>query len=87
MKKSTGTTKPVGVKVELQNNSQSDVATDTRETPETVAEKLEVKQVEAEVELLKDSHSDVVADTQENSKTLAEELVVKQVGVEPLEFT
>ena len=84
LKKSTGTTKPVGVKVELQNNSQSDVATDTRETPETVAEKLEVKQVEAEVELLKDSHSDVVADTQETSETLAEEPVVKQVGVEDL---
>ena len=82
-KKSTGTTKPMGVEVELQNNSQSVVVADTRETPETVAEKLEVKQVGAEVELLKDSHSDV-ADTQENSETLAEEPVVKQVGVEGL---
>ena len=84
LKKSTETTKPVVVEVELQNNSKSDVVADTRETPETVAEKLEVKQVGAEVELLKDSHSDVVADTQENSETLAEEPVVKQVGVEGL---
>ena len=45
LKKSTGTMKPVGVEVELQNNSQSDVVADTRETLETVAEKLEVKQV------------------------------------------
>ena len=58
----------VGVEVVLQNNSQSDVVADTRETPKTVAEKLEVKQVGVEVELLKDSHSDIVADTQETSK-------------------
>ena len=68
----------------MQNNSQSDVVADTRETPEIVAEKLEVKQVGAEFELLKDSHSDVVADTKENSETLAEEPVVKQIGVEGL---
>ena len=63
LKKSTETTKPVGVEVELQNNSQSDVVADTQETPETIAEKPEVKQVGVEVELLKDSHSEVVADT------------------------
>ena len=80
IKKSTGTTNLVGVKVELQNNSHSDVVADTQETPETVADKLEVKQVGVEVELLKDSHSDVVADTQETS----EEPMVKQVGVEGL---
>ena len=48
LKKSTQTTKPVGVEVKLQNNSQSDVVADTRETPETVVEKLEVKQVGAD---------------------------------------
>ena len=84
LKKSTGTTKLVKVEVELQNNSQSDVVADTRETPETIAEKLEVKKVGVKVELLKDSPSDVVVDTQETSGTLAEEPVVKQVGVEGL---
>ena len=77
LKKSTRTTKPMGVEVELQNNSQSDVVAVTRETPEIIADKLEVKQVRVEVELVKDSHSDVVADTQETSETLAEELVVE----------
>ena len=72
----------MGVEVELQNNSQSDVVVDTQETPEIVVEKPEVKQVGVEVELLKDSHSDVVADTQETSETLVEEPEVKQVGVE-----
>ena len=59
----------MGVEVELLIDSQSDVVADTQETPETLAEKPEVKQVGVEVELLKDSHSDVVADTQETPKT------------------
>ena len=37
LKKSIRTTKPMGDEVELQNNSQSDVVADTRETPKTVA--------------------------------------------------
>ena len=51
----------MGVEVELLKDSPSDVVADTQETPETVAEELEVKQVGIEVELLKDSHSDGVA--------------------------
>ena len=45
LKKSTRTTKPMGVEVELQNNSQSDVVAVTRETPEIIADKLEVKRI------------------------------------------
>ena len=82
LKKSTGTTKQVGVEVELQNNSQSDVVADTQETPETVAEKPEVKQVGVEVLLLKDSPNDVVADTQETSETVAKEPEEEQVTPE-----
>ena len=63
-------------------DSHSDFLADTQETPKTVAENPEVKQVGVEIELLKDLHSDVVADTQETSETLVEEPVVKQVGVE-----
>ena len=44
-KKGSGTTKQVGVKVELQNNSHSDVVVDTRETSKYVAEVPEVEQV------------------------------------------
>ena len=65
LNKSTGTTKLVGVEVELLKDSPSNVVADTQETPETVAKEPEVKQVGVEVELLKDSLSDVVADTQE----------------------
>ena len=72
LKKSIGTTKQVGVEVELQNNSQNDVIADTQETLETIAEEPDVKQVGVEVELLKDSSSDVVADTQETPETIAE---------------
>ena len=62
----------MGVDVELLKDSLSDVVADTHETPETLAEKPEVKQVDVEVELLKYSQSDVVADTQETPETLAE---------------
>ena len=64
--------KASGIKVELLKDSHSDVVADTQETPETLAEKPEVKQVGVEVELLKDSQSDVVADTHETPETLAE---------------
>ena len=63
LKKDIGTTKQVGVEVELLKDSPSDVVADTQETSETVAKEPEVKQVGVEVELLKDSPSDVVADT------------------------
>ena len=62
----------MGVEVELLKDSQSDVVEDTQETPETLAEKPEVKQVGVAVLLLKDSQSDVLADTHETSETLAE---------------
>ena len=52
------TTKQVGVELELQGNSLSDVVADTHETPETIAEKQDVeqdsettKQVRVELEL------------------------------------
>ena len=51
LKKDTGTTKQVGVEVELLKDSPSDVVADTQETHESVAEEPEVKQVEVEVEL------------------------------------
>ena len=70
LKKSTGTTKQVGVEIELLKDSPSDVVVDTQETPKIVAEEPEVKQVGVEVELLKDSPSDVVADTQETLRLL-----------------
>ena len=82
LKKSTGTTNQVGVEVELQNNSHSDVVADTQETPETIAGEPEVKQVKVEVELLKDSPSDVVADTQEPHETVAEKPGADQVTPE-----
>ena len=72
----------MGVEVELQNNSQSDVVADTQETPETIAEEPEVKQVGVEVELLKDSSNDVVADTQEPHETVAEKPEADQVTPE-----
>ena len=74
----------MGVEVELLKDSYSDVVADTQETPETLAEEPEVKQVgvEVEVELLKDSPSDVVADTQETHETVAEELEEEQVTPE-----
>ena len=82
LKKSTGTTKQVGVEVELLKDSPSDVVADTQETPETVAEESEVKQLGVEVEFLKDSSSDVVADTQETLETVADELEAEQVTPE-----
>ena len=45
LKKSTGTTKQVGVEVELLKDSPNDVVADTQETPETVAEEPEAEQV------------------------------------------
>ena len=63
MKKGSKTTKLVGVEVELLKDSPCDVAVDTHETLETVAEELEVKQVGVEVDLLKDSPINVVTDT------------------------
>ena len=90
------TTKQVGVELELQGNSFSDVVADTHETPETTADKPETeqgskttKQMGVEIELLGNSPSDVVGDTHETSNTIAEEPEVeqgskttKQVGVE-----
>ena len=61
MKKGSGTTKQVGVEVELLKNSSSDVVANTQETHETVVEEPEVKQMGVEVQLLKDSSSDVVS--------------------------
>ena len=81
LKKGSGTTKQVGVEVELLKDSTSDVA-DTQETLEIVAEELEVKQVGVEVELLKDSPSDVVVDTQETLETIAEKPEAEQVTPE-----
>ena len=63
LKKGSETMKQGGVEVKLQNNSQGDVVANTQETPTSIAEELEVKQVRVEVEFLKDSPSDVVADT------------------------
>ena len=91
-----GSTKQVGVELELQKNSLSDVVADTHETPETTAEEPDVEQgskttnqVRVELELQGNSLSDLVADTQETPKTTAEEPNVeqgskttKQVGVE-----
>ena len=48
LKKCTGTTKQVGVEVELLKDSPSDVVADTQETPETVAEEPEEEQVTPE---------------------------------------
>ena len=39
-----GSTKQVGVELELQENSLSDVVADTHETPETTAEEPDVEQ-------------------------------------------
>ena len=96
MEPSSKTTKQVGVELELQENSLSDVVADTHETPETTAEEPDVeqsskttKQVGVELELQENSPSDVVADTHETPETTAEEPDVKQgskttkqVGVE-----
>ena len=90
------TTKQMGVELELQENSLSDVVVDTHETPEITAEELDVehssktmKQVGVEPELQENSFSDVVADSHETPETTAEEPDVeqgskttKQVGVE-----
>ena len=90
------TTKLVGVELELQGNSSSDVVADTHETLETTAGESDVeqgskttKQVGIELELQGNSPSDVVADTHETPEATAEEPDVeqgskttKQVGVE-----
>ena len=86
----------MGVELELQGNSPSNVVADTHESPETTAEEPDVeqcsktsKQVRVELELQRNSPSDVVADTHETPKTTAEEpdveqgsKTLKQVGVE-----
>ena len=91
-----GSTKQVGVELELQENSSSDVVVDTHETPGTTAEEPNVehsskttKQVGVELDLQKNSLSHVVVDTHETPETTADELDVKQgskttkqVGVE-----
>ena len=82
LKKSTGSTKQMGVEVELLNDSASDVVANTQETPDIVAEELEVKQMGVEVELLKDTPSDVAANTQETSETVAEEPKAKRATLE-----
>ena len=48
MKKSFGTTKQVGVEVELQKPSLSDVVADTQETSKTIDEELEMEQMTPE---------------------------------------
>ena len=79
MEQGSNTTKQVGVELELQENSPSDVVADTHETFETTSEEPNVeqgsktKQVGVEVELQKKSPSDVVADTQETPKIVIEE--------------
>ena len=90
MEQGSETTKQVGVELELQGNSPSDVV-DTHETPETSVEKPDVeqgskttKQVGVKVELRKKSPSYVVADTQETPETVAEEPVVEQVTPKPV---
>ena len=60
-KKGSGTTKQVGVEVELQKNPRSDVA-DTQETSKTVAKEPEVKQVTHEQVLRRLSRSIRVPD-------------------------
>ena len=45
MKKGSGTTKQVGVEVELLKDSPSNVVADTQETPKTVVEEPKAKQV------------------------------------------
>ena len=67
-----GSTKQVGVELELQENSPSDDVADTHETPETNAEEPDVehgskttKQVKVELELQENSLSDAAADTHE----------------------
>ena len=96
VEQSSNTTKQVGVELELQGSSPSDVVADTHETPETTAEEPDVKkgskttkQVGVELELQGNSPSDVVADTHETPETTVEEPDVeqgskttKQVGVE-----
>ena len=64
--------KQVGVELELQENSLSDVVANTHETPETTTEEPDMeqgskttKQVGVEVELRRKSPSDLVADTQQ----------------------
>ena len=91
MEQGSKTTKQVGVELELQGNSSSDVVSDTHETPETTAEELDVeqgskttKQVGVEVELRRKSPSDLIADTQQTPEVVAEEPAVKQVTPEPV---
>ena len=85
MEQGSKTTKQVGVELELQENSLSDVVADTYETPETIVEEPEVeqgskttKQVEVELELQRNSLNDVVADTHKTPESTAEEPDVEQ---------
>ena len=85
----------MGVELELQENSLSDVVVDTHETPETTTKEPDVeqgskttKQVGVELELQENSPNDVVADTHETPETTTEEpdvdqgsKTMKQVGV------
>ena len=55
MEHSSKTTKQVGVELELQENSPSDVVADTHETPKTTAEESAVEQVTPELVLRRSS--------------------------------
>ena len=83
LKKSTGTTKQVGVKVELLKDSPSDVVADTQETPETVAEEPEAKQVTPEQVLKRSSRAIRVPDRYVPS--LHYQLVTDEEEKEPLD--
>ena len=89
MEHGSKTMKQVGVELELQDNSLSDVVADTYETPETTSEEPDLehnskttKQVGVDLELQENSPSDVVADTHETPKTTAEESAREQVTPE-----
>ena len=62
-KKGFGTTKKVGVEVELRKNSLSDVVANTQETPETVAEEPEVEQMTFEQVLKRSSRAIKIPDS------------------------
>ena len=79
------TTKQLGIELELQENSPSDVVADTHETPETIAEESEVeqgskttKQAGVELKLQGNSPSDILANTHETPETTVEEPDMEQ---------
>ena len=89
MKQDSKTTKQVGVELELQGKTPSDVVADTQETSKTTTEEPDVeqgskttKQVRVEVELWRKSPSDFVADTQQTLEVVAEESAVEQMTPE-----